>query len=101
MHKTEYAFGLLDDLFELSGLCDIKRHRLFAHHMETGFEKCLGDWEMPVVRNADRNKIDPLTDWKSKLLFDHLFISLVNPFGVKAQFFAHLFGFAGVNIKRP
>ena len=64
---------------ELSSLLEVEGNRFVANHVETGFQKSLGNLEVQVVLDYDRNKVDAFVFGKRLLLFRHLLIGRVDP----------------------
>ena len=58
MGQPEDDLLLRDELRKLLGLWGVERHWLVAHDVKSGFDSCLGDVEVGVVRGGDRHEVD-------------------------------------------
>ena len=70
--ESKNLLGLVDDLAQLASLLEIECDGLVADHVETGFQKGLGNFEMKKVLHNDGNEINSFVFGKGFLLFSHL-----------------------------
>ena len=94
-------FRLVDDLAQLTSLLKIESNGFVADHVESGFQKSLGDVEVQIVLNYDRNKIDAFVFGKGLFLFRHFLIGGVDPRWFQVEVLAGQSGFLGVRGEGP
>ena len=100
VHEAERELRLLHERLELLRLGDGERHRLLAHHVESGLQTRLRDREVRVVRRADRDEVDALLLREGELARDHVLVRAVDALRIETEVAPLLEGLLGIHVER-